>query len=109
MNQTSDSHPLFPTILEAIRAIVSAIEYGCKYDLPSVEVKEPTGEYLELPRQTWKNELAPAIAFFEKHELYEDCALCKQLIDKLNAEPSVEQILRQITDHYHDDTPSHNS
>ena len=109
MSQTFDDSPLYPTVLEAIRSIVSAIEYGVKYDLPSVDVKEPDGGYITLPRQSWKRELKPAVSFFEIHELYEDCATCVRLIKTLESEPSVEQILRQIKDFTDDNSTSHNT
>lgn len=99
MNLTfNEDHPLFPSVLEGVREIVSAIKYGIKYDYSSVDVQEPDGEWITILRMDWLNELRPALAFFEHVEYYEDCAEVQQLVEKLESEPSVESIIKSIAD-----------
>ncbi len=98
MSSTSED-PLFYTVLEAVQRIVTSIEYGIQFDENSIQIDDPSGYPLELPRHEWLGELKVAIAFFQEHEHYEDCARCKTCIDTLEAEPTVEQIIRQISDH----------
>lgn len=99
MNLTFDeSHPLFNEVLKGVRDIVSAINYGVKYDYSSVEVQEPTGEYITILRQDWMMELEPALAFFEHVEYYEECAQVQQLIQKLSSAPSISDIIESVKD-----------
>ena len=101
MSSTSDhdNDPLFHTVLEAVRKIVTSIDYGIQFKEGSIEIEEPTGHYITLPRVQWKQELQAGLQFFEDEELYEDCARCLKLIELLEAEPTIEQIIRQLSDH----------
>lgn len=101
-----ESHPLFPEVLKGVREIVSAIAYGVKYDYSSVDVQEPNGEWINIPRMDWLYELRPAIAFFEHVEYYEDCADVQKLVQQLEAEPTIESIIKSIKD---DNTPPHDA
>jgi len=94
-----DNNPLFYTVLEAVRKIVTSINYGIQFNEGTIEIEEPTGHYLTLPRVQWKQELQAALQFYEDEELYEDCAHCVELISRLDAEPTVGQIIRQLSDH----------
>jgi len=96
MSQTSN--PLFEPIIDAIRRIVTSIEYGIQFNESHIEAEEPTGNFINIPRVQWVRELQIALEFFEVHEYYEDCARCQKLIDELKAEPTIEQIIRQISD-----------
>lgn len=98
MPSTSDD-PLFYTVLEAVQRIVTSIEYGIQFDENSIEVEEPSGNHFDLFRTQWKTELQVALKFFEQYEYYEDCERCRKAIETLDAEPTVEQIIRQISDH----------
>jgi hypothetical protein len=92
------SNPLFDTVLDAVRRIVTSIDYGLQFNEHNIEVEEPTGNHITIPRVQWKRELQVAQEFFESSEYYEDCARCVDLIAKLDAEPTIEQIIRQISD-----------
>ena len=92
------SNPMFDTVLDAVRRIVTSIEYGLQFNEHNIEVEEPTGNYITIPRVQWKRELQVAQEFFESSEYYEDCAQCVTLIERLDAEPTIEQIIRQISD-----------
>lgn len=100
MSQTSDhdNDGLFHTVLEAVRGIITNIGYGIQFEEGSIEIEDPSGFPIDLPRTQWKQELQVALQFFESEELYEDCAVCVDLIAKLDAEPTVEQIIRQLSD-----------
>ena len=101
MNQTFDeSHPLFPEVLKGVTEIVDAIAYGVKHDYSSVDVQEPNGDWINIPRMDWLFELRPALAFFEHVEYYEECAKVQKLITTLEAEPTVESIVKSIQDDY---------
>ena len=92
------SNPLFDTVLEAVRKIVTSIEYGIQFNDSSVEIETPDGDSFDLPRYQWKRELQSAVGFFETTEYYEDCAQCIKLIEQLDNEPTIEQIIRQVSD-----------
>ena len=79
-----ESHPLFPDVLKGVTEIV----------------QEPNGEWINIPRMDWLMELRPALAFFEHVEYYEECAKVQDLIVKLEAEPTVESIVKSIQDDY---------
>jgi hypothetical protein len=96
------SNPLYDSVLDAIRKIVSSIEYGVLFNEASLEIYTPDGDSIDLPRYSWKRELQAAVGFFENAECYEDCALCVKLIEKLDNEPTIEQIIRQVSDHAQD-------
>lgn len=98
MTQTSED-PLFYTVLEAVQRIVTSIEYGLQFDEDTIEVEEPSGNHFDLLRIQWKSELQVALKFFEQYEYYEDCARCIRCIETLESEPTIEQIIRQISDH----------
>jgi len=98
MSQTSDRDPLFYTVFEAVQRIVTSIEYGIKFNDDSIEIEEPAGNHFDLPRQQWLGELRVGLKFFEEHEEYEMCARCIKCIETLEAEPTIEQIIRQISD-----------
>ena len=99
MSQTfdTDNDPMFYVVVEAIKRIVTSIEYGIQFEEGSIQIEEPDGCHLTLNRVQWKRELQVALDFFEKHEYYEDCAHCADLISKLDAEPTIEQIIRQLS------------
>ena len=96
------SNPLYDSVLESIRKIVGSIEYGVQFNESSVDIDTPDGDTIDLPRYSWKRELQAAVYFFEKSECYEDCALCIKLIEKLDNEPTIEQIIRQVSDYAKD-------
>lgn len=98
MPSTSDD-PMFYTVLEAVQRIVTSIEYGLQFNEDAIEVEEPSGNHFDLPRTQWKTELQVALKFFEEYEYYEDCARCIKCIETLESEPTIEQIIRQISDH----------
>lgn len=95
-----ESHPLFPEVLKGVTEIVDGIAYGVKYDYSSIDAQEPNGDWINVPRMDWLSELRPALAFFEHLEYYEECARCRDLIKKLEAEPTVESIVKSINDDY---------
>lgn len=95
-----ESHPLFEDVLKGVTDIVDTIAYGVKYDSSSVDVQEPNGEWINIPRMDWLMELRPALAFFEHVEYYEECAKVQALINTLEAEPTVESIVKSINDDY---------
>ncbi len=101
MSQTfdPDNDPLFHTVVEAVQRIITSIEYGIQFNEGSIEIEEPSGNYITLPRVQWKQELQAALGFFEESEYYEECARCQKCIKTLEAEPTVDQIIRQISDH----------
>ena len=101
MNQTSNHNNdgLFHTVLDAVRRIITSIDYGIQFNEGSITIEEPEGHAFPLQRTQWKQELLVALKFFEQEELYEDCARCVELIAKLDAEPTIEQIIRQLSDH----------
>jgi hypothetical protein len=98
MASTSED-PLFYTVLEAVQRIVTSIEYGLQFNEDDIEIEEPAGYHFKLPRQQWLGELRVAVKFFEENEYYEDCARCVRAIEQLEAEPTIEQIIRQVSDH----------
>lgn len=101
MSQISDhtNDGLYHTVLDAVRRIITSINYGIQFNEGSINIQEPEGYNFPLQRTQWKQELQVALKFFEREELYEDCAQCVELIDKLDAEPTIEQIIRQLSDH----------
>lgn len=99
---TSDD-PLFSTVLDAVRRVVTSVSYGLQFDEDNIEVEEPTGNYLNIPRIQWLTELKAALAFFEDYEYYEDCANCIKLIQRLDDEPTVDKLLRQLPHHVRKD------
>lgn len=105
MSQTSD-HPLFPTILESIRKVVTTIEYGLQFNESKVELTTPLEGDVIIPRSRWINELNAALSFFQEFEYYEDCALTLPLIERLNNEPTVEQMLHNLKSKSNDDSDS---
>ena len=105
MSQTSDHEDgLFYTVLEAVRRIITSIDYGIQFNEGTIQIEDPSGFPIDLPRTQWKQELQVARVFFEEHEYYEDCARCVDLITKLDAEPTIEQIIRQLTDNAQDNS-----
>ena len=107
MNQIfNEDHPLFPEVLKGVREIVSAVQFGLKYESSSVDVQEPGGEWLNIPRMDWLNELRPALLFFEQVEYYEDCAQVQDCIRQLELEPTIESLIKSITN---DDSSSHDA
>lgn len=110
MSQTFDSsHPLFDIVVEGIRKVVDAIQYAIDNDLPSVDILDPEGDYNTIRRQSFMQELTPALKFFEAQEYYEDCAAIQAMITHIENEPNVEQIIRSISDTYNGNSTSHDA
>ena len=108
MNQIfNESHPLFDEVLKGVREIVSAIQFGLKYESSSIDVQEPGGEWIVVPRMEWLQELRPALLFFEQVEYYEDCAQVQSCIRQLELEPTIESLIKSITKD--DDSASHDT
>lgn len=98
MNQISEDG-LFYTVLEMVQKIVKSIEYGVKFNESYIEVEDPDGQMLRIPRKKWKDETQVALEFFESYEYYEDCAKCVKILETLESEPTVEQLIHQLSEH----------
>lgn len=99
---TSDD-PLFLTVLDAVRRVVTSISYGLQFNEDNIEVEEPSGNHFSIPRIQWLTEVKASLAFFEDYEYYEDCANCLKIIQRLEDEPTVNQLLRQLPSHVRKD------
>jgi len=102
MSQTSDD-PLFSTVLDAVRRVVTSIKYGLQFNEDNIEVEEPSGNFFAIPRIQWKQELKASLAFYEEYEYYEDCAICINLLEELDNEPTIDKLLRQLPTHVRKD------
>ena len=90
---------LFHTVLEMVTNIVNSIECGIKYEESYIEVAAPDGELLKIPRGQWKRETQVALEFFESYERYEQCAQCVSIMETLEQEPTIQDLVHQLSKH----------
>jgi hypothetical protein len=107
MSLTSD--PLFETVLQAVRDVITAVEAGLADGQYSVTVNGPLEGEVTIPAGRWKRELQSALEFFEEFEYYEDCASTINLIERIEAKPAIAHLVQSLKNVPKNDSPLHGS